>query len=126
MTNEEFNRKIEFLLDQQAKFEARMQSLQEAQAKSERKLDETAEVTRNNKEAVIQLISAAAHLTETTIEGFHVVFDGMQYFDEKLKHTDERIDVLVDSQIRTDERLRDLTALFERHIREDHRGLNGA
>lgn len=112
MTNEEFNRKVEFLLNQQAKFEARMQHVEEAQPKNERKIDETGEVARNTAEGLTQLIDLTAQLTNTVVEGLRVTFDGM-------KHTDEKIDALVDSQIRTNE-------LFERHIREDHRGLNGA
>src|SRR5262249_25313707 len=117
MTNEEWDRKVEFLLNQQAKFDTGMQELQagmqelkEAQTISEQKIAKAADASALAIEAVTQLIDVTAHLTNTMYDGFRVVSDHM-------KHTDEKIDVLVDSQI-------ELTALFERHIREDHKGRN--
>ena len=115
MTNEEFDRKVGFLLNQQARFDAGMQELREAQATSERKIAKTAEAAEHAVAAVTQLTDITTKLITTTTDGFRLVFD-------KMNQTNEKIDVLVDSQIRTDERLRDLTVLFERHIREDHRG----
>ena len=114
MTNEEFNRKVEFLLSQQAKFEARMQHVEETQPKHERKIDETAELSRNTAKGLSELIDLTAQLTNTVVDGYRVVFE----LSESMKHTDEKINVLIDSQIRADER-------FERHIREDH-GLSDA
>jgi len=111
MTNEEFNRKIEFILNRQADFEARMDHVREAQRKDRRKLDETAEDTRNTTEALAELIDVTAHLTNTVVDGMR---DGF----ERMKHTDEKINVLINSQIRLDER-------FERHLR-DHHGLSDA
>jgi hypothetical protein len=111
MTNEEFNRKVEFILNRQADFEARMQHVQQARTKDRRKLDETAEETRNTTEALAELIDVTALLTNTVV-------DGMREGFERMKRTDEKINVLIDSQIRTDER-------FQRHIREDH-GLSEA
>ena len=115
MTNEEWNRKAEFLLNQQAKFDAGMhelhagmRELKDAQAISEKKITKTAEAAALAVEAVTQLIDVNAHLANTMFEG--------------LKRTDEKIDALVDAQIRTDEKLR---KTFERHLR-DHHGLNGA
>ena len=118
MTNEEFNRKVEFILSRQADFEARMQHVQAAQKKDRRKLDETAEETRNTTEGLAQLIDVTALLTNTVVDGFRSVFDSLKQLSDSMKHTDEKINVLVDSQIRADER-------FERHIREDH-GASGA
>jgi hypothetical protein len=108
MTNEEFSRKVEFLVSEQAKFEARIQKVDETQAKHKRRMDETVELSRNTAEGLTQLIDISALLTNTVVEGLREGFD-------RMKHTDEKIDVLVNSQIRTDERMRDL---FERHIRE--------
>ena len=44
MTNEEWDRKTEFLLSQQAKFDADMQELKEAQKKNEKYIAQTAEM----------------------------------------------------------------------------------
>ena len=120
MTNEEWDRKVEFLLNQQARFDADMQGvkqeLKEAQKNSELKIAKVTEATALAVEAVSQLTDVTAHLANTMFEGFRVVSDHMQ-------RTDEKIDIMVDSQVRTDERIRDL---FERHIREHHSGPNGA
>jgi hypothetical protein len=124
MTNEEWDRKTEFLLNQQAKFDADMQELQEAQAANEKKIAEAAEIGARAAETASHAAEATLHVSEsvtkladtvgnfvvTTHEGFRKVFDNM-------KHTDEKINVLIDSQIRTDER-------FERHLREDHEDPN--
>ena len=115
MTNEEFNRKIEFILNRQADFEARMHHVREAQRKDRRKLDETAAETRNTTEALAELIDVTAVLTNTVV-------DGMRDSFETRKQTEEKINALIDSQIRTDESLR---KMFERHLR-DHHGLSDA
>ena len=113
MTNEEWDRKAEFLLNQQAKFDADMQELKEAQKISEQKIAKVGEKAEQALEAVSQLTQLTTELITTMSKGFRTAFN-------RMKRTDEKIDALVDSQIRTDEKLRDLTALFERHIREDH------
>jgi hypothetical protein len=118
MTNEEFNRKVEFLLSRQADFEARMQHAQEAQTKDRRKLDETAEQTRNLTEGLAQLIDLSALLTNTVVDGLRTVFISMKELSESNKATDEKINVLIASHIRADEKLK-------RHLREDH-GLSDA
>ena len=112
MTNEEFNRKVEFLLSQQAKFEARMQHVEE--------------VLPQHAAGLSELIDLSATLTNTVVDGYRVVFDSitrlsesMKDTDDRMKHTDEKINALIDSQMRTDER-------FNRHLRELHGGPNGA
>ena len=111
MTNEEFNRKVEFLLNRQAAFEARMQHVEE--------------VLPQHAAGLSELVDLSATLTNTVVDGFRVVFnsierlsESMRDTEERMKHTDERINALIDSQMRTDER-------FNRHLREDH-GLSGA
>jgi polyhydroxyalkanoate synthesis regulator phasin len=122
MTNEEWNRKAEFLLNQQAKFDADLQELKqeikEAQKNNEKKISEAIEIAAHSAEASLHVAESVTKLAETvgnlataTHEGFRKVFDGM-------KRTDEKINVLIDSQIRSDER-------FERHLRENH-GLSDA
>lgn len=122
MTNEEWNRKAEFLLNQQAKFDADLQELKqeikEAQKINEKKISDAIKIAAHSAEATLHVAESVTKLAETvgnfttaTHEGFRKVFDSM-------KRTDEKIKVLIDSQIRTDER-------FQRHLREDH-GLSGA
>ena|ERR1044071_6294411 len=122
MTNEEWDRKAEFLVNQQAKFDAGMQEfhagmqeLKEVQAISEQKIAKVTEASSLALEAVTLLIDVTSNLADTMFEGFRAVSDHM-------KQTDEKIDVLIDSQIRTDESLR---KMFDRHLR-DHHGLSDA
>ena len=122
MTNEEFNRKIEFLLNQQAWFDAGMQKLQEAQAISEEKIGKAAETAEKAAETAEHALEAVTQLTEITARHITTTTDGFHKLFESMRQTNEKIDVLVDSQIRTDERLRET---FERHLREHHHGRNG-
>ena len=133
MTNEEWDRKAEFLLNQQAKFDAGMQELKEAQAISEQKIAKFSETAEQAFEAVSQLTDLTTRLITTMTQGFRGCFD-------RMKRTDEKIDALVNSQIHTDERLRDtdqrlrdtdkrlrdLTELFKRYIRNGRRRRIGA
>ena len=132
MTNEEWDRKAEFLLNQQAKFDADMQELKEAQKISEQKIGKVSEAAEHAVEAAEHAVEAAelaveavTQLTDITTRLITTTTDGFRRVFESMKHTNEKIDVLVDIQIRTDERMQNLTDMFERHIREDHRGLNG-
>jgi hypothetical protein len=101
MTNEEFDRKAEFLLNQQARFDADIQKLQEAQAETVKNVDRLTGVVEH-------MTSVVDRLATVTHEGFRFVF-------ESFKETNAKIDALVDSQILTNERL-------NRHINEGHIG----
>ena len=144
MTNEEWDRKAEFLLNQQAKFEADMQELKQELEKSrkisDQKIAEAAATAGHAAEAVLVMVTAVSKLADTVKDLTTIMHEGFRKVFESMKHTDDRIDVLLNSQIHTDEsmretdkrlvdtdrRLRDLADIFERHIREDHNGLRGA
>jgi hypothetical protein len=133
MTNEEWDRKVEFLLNQSAKFDAGMQELKEAQAITERKLAEAAAAAKHADETAEHALDGVSQLAEITAELITTMTNGFRQVFERMKQTDDKIDVLVNSQIRTDEsmretdkRLRALTDLFERYIRGGHQGPNGA
>ncbi len=126
MTNEEFDRKAEFIINQQAQFAVDIQKLQEAQAATDQQMAKAFKAAAHASEIAGHAAEAVAVTAETvtrfeilTHEGFRSVFD-------TFKKTDARIKVLVNSQILTDERLRDLAAVVDRHIREGHKGLNSA
>ena len=144
MTNEEWNRKTEFLLNQQAKFDAEMQvlkqELKEAQKINDQKFADAARMTEHVAESVMTLAETVKDFITSTHEGFRSLFNS-------LKHSSERIDVLVNSQIHTDERildsykrmresekrlsehdirLQDLTTHFEQYLRKIRRRPNGA
>ena len=95
MSNEEWERKMEFLLNQHAKFDAEMYELKAAQAASEKRLD---------------------RISETLSSYATILF-------ENFKITDARIRELTESQKLTDEALRKLITRFDRHLSEGHPGL---
>lgn len=92
---------MEFIVEQQAHFSADMQQLREAQAQTE--------------QVVVQTGQIVARLASATLEGFNEV--------------NSKIDFLVDSQIRTDERInaladnmRSSVAVVDRYFTEGRNG----
>jgi len=101
MNNEEFERKMAFIVEQQAQFTSDIQQLQESQARTDQTVAQTGEIV--------------ARLASATLEGF--------------KDVNSKIDALVDSQIRTDEnlsrtdeQLRNLIAVVDRYFSEGRNG----
>ena len=101
MTNEEMQKTMQFILEQQAQFTVNIQKLQEAQGKSD--------------ERAAQLEGIVTRLAAATLEGF--------------KDVNTKINALVDSQMRTeenlkktDENLRNLTAIVDRYFSEGRNG----
>jgi hypothetical protein len=109
MSNEEWDRKIEFLLNQQAQFDIDMRRLEAAQAASERRLDRTAEV----------LSSYATIL----FENFKITDARIRDLTESQKLTNTKIQELTESQKLTDEELRKFIAKVDRLTGEDQNGL---
>ena len=108
MTNEEFDRKISFIVEQQAQFASDILDLRELQARTEENVGRLATATR---------------------EGFGITLEGF-------KDVNAKLDALVDSQIRlteaqnrtdknlaiTDEKLRNLIAVADRYFRDKRNG----
>jgi predicted nucleic acid-binding Zn-ribbon protein len=95
MSDEEWERKMDFLLNQQARFDAEMYELKAAQAASEKRLDRISET----------LSSYATSLYEN------------------FKVTDAEIRELRQAQKLTDEQLRKFIAKVDRLTGEDQNGL---
>ena len=108
MSNEEFDRKMEFIVNQQAQFAAGMQRLEEAQTFTDQSVARTAEIVARTAEVV-------AHLANVTHENFDVTLEGF-------KNGNTKIDALADSQRLTDESLRNLIATVDRYLSEGHNG----
>lgn len=92
MTNEEWDRKTEFLLNRQAQFDVDMEKLKVAQDRTEKFLAQTAE-----------MISSS---TSVMFESFKI--------------TDAKIRELTESQKLTDQEIRNLNFKVDRHIDEGH------
>lgn len=102
MSNEEWERKMEFLLNQQARFDAEMYELKEAQKKTDQRFAQTEE--------------QIGHLAGFMTDGFGLTMN-------LIKETGAQIKELKDSQKLTDEALRKLITRFDRHLSEGHPGL---
>lgn len=87
MSNEEVDRRIAFIIEQQAQFASDIQQLRQVQVQTEH---------------------VVARLASVTLEGF--------------KDVNAKINALVDSQMRTDENLRNLVAVVDRYFSEGRNG----
>jgi hypothetical protein len=94
MNNEEFEKRMEFILDQQAQFTADIQQLREVQAQTE---------------------SIVARLANGTLAGFNDVNAKINVL------VDSQIN-LTEAQSRTDENLRNLIAVVDRYFTEGRSG----
>jgi septal ring factor EnvC (AmiA/AmiB activator) len=94
MSNEELERRMAFIVEQQAQFASDIQQLREAQTQTDQAVAQTGEIV--------------ARLANVTLEGF--------------KDVNAKINALVDSQIRTDENLRNLVAVVDRYFSEGRNG----
>ena len=101
MSNEELERRMAFIVEQQAQFASDIQQLREAQTQTDQVVAQTGEIV--------------ARLANVTLEGF--------------KDVNAKINALVDSQIRTDENLsrtdeslRNLIAVVDRYFSEGRNG----
>ena len=101
MSNEEVDRRIAFIIEQQAQFASDIQQLREAQAQTDQVVAQTGEIV--------------ARLANVTLEGF--------------KEVNTKINALLDSQIRTDqnlsrtdENLRNLIVVVDRYFSQGRNG----
>ncbi len=108
MTNEEFEKRSDFILQQQAQFAADIQQLREAQARTEQVVAQTGEIV--------------GRLANVTLEGFKDVNAKIDALVNAQIRTDEKINALADSQIQTDGDLRNLIAVVDRYFSESGNG----
>jgi hypothetical protein len=102
MSNEEMNRKMEFIVEQQAKFAADIEVTREVQAADARRLSN----------ALMGLMDIVGNLTRTHIE----TDQSISRLTEAQTETDEGIKRLTEAQVRTDARLNILINVVDRHI----------
>ena len=110
MSNEQYEKRMEFIVEQQAQFSIDIQQLRESQAELHATQVRTEQV-------VVQTGEIVARLANATLEGF--------------KDVNAKIDALVNSQIRTDETMnaltdnvQNLTAIVNRYFTEGRNGNN--
>jgi hypothetical protein len=95
MSDEEMNKKMEFIVEQQAKFAADIEMMREVQAAEAKLFNEQ---DRKLSDAIIGLVALIGNLTRAQTR------------------TDEEINRLTQAQVRTDERLNVFINVVERFI----------
>ena len=99
MNNEEMNKKMEFIVEQQAKFAADIEMAREVQAADARRLSN----------GLLSLMDIVGNLTRA-----HIETD--QSINRLTTETDEALKRLTEAQVRTDARLNILINVVDRHI----------
>lgn len=133
MSNEEFERKMTFIVEQQAQFASDIQRLQESQSRTEQIVAQSGEIVAQTGEIVAQTGEIVARLANVTHIGFNDVNTKINALVDSQIRTDEnvrnlgadvnaKINLLMDSQIRTDESVRNLAAVVDRYIDEGRNG----
>ena len=120
MTNNEyFERKMNFILEQQAQFAADMQRLEESQARTDQVVADLGEAVT---QAVTQTAEVVTRLANVTHAGFtdvnakiNALVDAQIRSEEKSVRTDENI-------ARAEESIKRLSDTVDRYIRERRNG----
>jgi len=95
MNNEEIERKMNFIVEQQAQFASDNQQLQESQARTEQVVAHTSEVVAETSEAVAQTAEVLGQMGDVVTRLANVTHAGFTDVNPK-------INALVDAQIRTE------------------------
>jgi ABC-type transporter Mla subunit MlaD len=111
MSNEEFEKrfekKIEFILDQQAQFASDIQQLRETQATNDNHLARLAAITTDGFKELIEKVSSVidaqirteenvSSLASSLTDKISVLTERMNELAEAQAHTDQRLNVIID------------------------------
>ena len=129
MTNEEFEKRMEFMIEQQARFSSDIQLLQEAQARTEQALAQTQQTVAQTEQIVARLANVTSVGFKDVTAKIDALVDSQIRLTESQTRTDAKIEALADSQSRTEENLRTLTvkmdalvSVIDRYFRERRNG----
>ncbi len=103
MTNEEFERKIEFIVEHQAQFASDIQQLREAHAQTEQVVSRLANVVDQGLSVMLEAFKDSNAKIDALVNSQIALAQAQARTDENLKNTDAKIDALVDAQIRLSE-----------------------
>lgn len=147
LTNEEFERKMAFIVEQQAQFASDIQRLRESQAQTDEIVAQAGEKLAQTGEIVTRLanvtlegfkdvnakINALVDSQIRTEEGLRLTDEGLRLTgevlrrtDEHLRRTDENVRRTDENVRRTDESLRNLIAVVDRHLSDGHSGASSS
>jgi hypothetical protein len=109
MSNEEMNKKMEFIVEQQAQFVADIEVMREVQAQDAKLLKEQ---DRKLSDALIAVVGMVGNLTQAQLRDN----DKTNVLAQAQMRTDESLNLLAQAQTRTEERLNIFINVVERHI----------
>ncbi len=108
MTNEEFQKKMEFIIEQQAQFVVSQEMAGERMTRIEN--------------AVGRLENVVGRLATASLERIENLEEKMSALVDSQIRTDESLKALAESQAQTDERLNIFINVVERYISRDNNG----
>jgi hypothetical protein len=116
MNNEEFDRKMAFIVGQQAQFASDIQQLEESQARTDQVVAQTAELVGQVGDVVTRLANVThAGFTEVNAK-LNALVDAQIRTEENLARTQENL-MLTDRNVAsTDESLKNLIAVVDRYL----------
>jgi hypothetical protein len=120
MSNEEFDRRIEFFLHRQAQFDADIQEIKEIQKRTDEKLELFTEGLGELRTLTHEGFKQTIRRFDAVARSFKVIAENSAITDARFRDTDVKINALIDSQLRTEEQLRKTDAKIDRHLKEDH------
>jgi hypothetical protein len=105
MNHDEFDRKMAFIVEQQAQFASDIQQLQESQARTETVVAHTAESVAHTTESVAQMAESVAQTAGTVAQMGDVVTRLANVTHVGFTEVNAKMSALIDAQIRTEENL---------------------
>jgi len=122
MNNEEIERKMNFIVEQQAQFASDIQQLQESQARTEQIVARTSENVAQTAGAVTQVVQTMGQMVDVVTHLANVTHAGFSEMHAGFTEVNAKINALVDAQIRTEENLTNFISEVDRRFREDRNG----
>ena len=122
MDEEKMQRRMEFLLEWQAQFAAKLGELEEnvkQNSENVTRLEGAVERLGGVVERVVGIVELMAVNVERMAQSTRERFEAVERQEDE---TDRKIGALVDSQIQTEESIRNLSAALDRHIDDGHGG----
>jgi uncharacterized phage infection (PIP) family protein YhgE len=111
MSEEEMQKKMEFIIEHQAQFAVNIDLLREAQQRTDERLGEVAAAQAQMARAqthMNEVVAVMAEAQERMAEAQERMIESQERTDRKLAETDERLNTLIN--------------IVERHVSEGHNG----
>ena len=101
MTEEERQRQMDFILNQQAQFVTDIQSLQERDVAAEKRMTRIESVLVKGYQDTTASINALIESQEAMVQAQHRTDERLRETDERLRETDERLNIFINVVERT-------------------------